>query len=323
MYKKIVEKTDQKMFGKRCDDNHLFFYYSASDFKGLLDDKYEFKIEDGTTLRGHFYYYPNFDPKKLIIFCHGFSAGHRSYFPEIEYLCKAGLKVLAFDYKGTFESDGENLTGFSEPIEDLYSLLNTLTKEGYFDKYEISLIGHSWGGFAIGNILNYFDNISKAIVISGPTSLADYLDGYLPKYIPFRKRLILETLEKEATIYPKFYSSTSISAYLKTKTKVLLIQSIDDKVVNFNFSSGKVQRTIGKKKNIEYYFIKDHVHNPTYSKDAVIYFNSVIDKYNDLLKHHKLKTFEEKQAYFKDVKWKDMTKLDKNVMNKITTFIKQ
>lgn len=323
MYSRLIERTNKKLFGKRCDDNHLFFYYSVNSFPGLLADKYEFKTEDETTLRGHFYYYPKYDKKKIVIFCHGFNAGYRSYFPEINYLCKAGFKVLAFDYKGTFESDGKSLTGFSEPIEDLYCLLKTLKNEGYFEKYEISLIGHSWGGFAIGNILNYFDNISKAIVISGPTSLADYLDGRLPKYFPFKKRLLLETLQIEATIYPRFYSSTAISAYLKTKTKVLLVHSIDDKVVNFSFSADKVRRNIGEKSNIEYYFIKNHNHNPTYTVDAVIYFNSIIDKYNSLLKHHKLRTYEEKKLYFKDVKWENMTKLDNGVMRKITNYLKK
>src|SRR5574344_30177 len=322
MYKRLVQKVDKDSFLKRCDDNHIFFYHKASDYKGLKDDKYEFKTEDGTTLRGHFYYYPNYNKKELIIFCHGFGGGHRSYLDYINFFCLNGYRVLAYDYKGTFESDGENLGGFSEPIVDLLALLNTLKKEGYFDKYKVSCIGHSWGGFAIGNALNYFDGINKAIIVSGPTSFADYLEGSIPNKLPFKNKAIEEFLRVEKINYPKYYNSTAITGYLKTSTKVLLVQSQDDKIVNFNYSSLKVKNAIGEKDNIKYYFINHHNHMPLTSVDSCIYYEKTFDGYYKLLKKHKLKTIGEKKAYFKNTDWDKMTELDYTTMNLILDFIK-
>src|SRR5574344_1030890 len=184
MYKRLVQKVDKDSFLKRCDDNHIFFYHKASDYKGLKDDKYEFKTEDGTTLRGHFYYYPNYNKKELIIFCHGFGGGHRSYLDYINFFCLNGYRVLAYDYKGTFESDGENLGGFSEPIVDLLALLNTLKKEGYFDKYKVSCIGHSWGYIRVPiEIIKIIRN-KKNTTILGPLRTNDR-----SRYFPSSRKL--------------------------------------------------------------------------------------------------------------------------------------
>jgi len=321
MYEKLIEINHKKKFGSRFDDNHIFFYFKASDFKGLRDKKYEFSKKDGTILRGHFYNYSNYNKKDLIIFCHGFASSHRSYFPEINQLCLNGYRVFAFDYKGTFESDGENLGGFTEPIEDLYTLLNTFREQGYFKKYRISLVGHSWGGFAIGNVLNFIDDIYKAVIISGPTSSADYLSGSMPKFMPFKAKAIESFLQKEAKIYPQFYDSTSLNAYKKTATKVLLVQSTDDPVVNFEYSSKIVKDVIGDKDNLEYYFINHHSHNPTYTNEASTYFNKVFNEYYNEIKHHKLKTIGEKKNYFKNVDWDKMTEIDHVVMNRIIDFL--
>lgn len=321
MFKTFCDKASKKLFGHRVDDNHIIFYYKYSDFPGLISEDYSFQKPDGTTLKGHFYSYDNCDKKNLVIFCHGIGGGHRSYLKEIEYLCSKGLKVYAFDYQGTFESEGKDLGGFSEPLLDLNILLNDFKNKGLLKNKRISLIGHSWGGYAVSNILNYYDEINNVVAISAPISFDQALDQTLINSL-FRKRIAKAATQREALNYPRHYNSSAIAAYKKTRTRVLIIHSKDDEKVLYKSSVDTIKKEVGIKENIHYIIVDGRNHNPTYTTEAVKYLDKTFKKYNSLDKKKTFKNDDDRHLFFKDIDWNKMTTLDPKIMDAIVSFIK-
>ena len=71
-----------------------------------LDRELRSFYSDGVRLQG--YYYRASSPKGLTVVCHGIHAGADDYLPIVEYMVNAGYSVFTFDYKGTYDSDGDS-----------------------------------------------------------------------------------------------------------------------------------------------------------------------------------------------------------------------
>ena len=114
IFEKQVVNTFKGMMHTRCDDNGTAFYFSASDFNGLISEPFSFKALAGHMLQGYLYHYENPIENRLVIFDHGFGGGHRAYMKEIELLCRHGYLVLAYDHTGCMESEGASPNGREE-----------------------------------------------------------------------------------------------------------------------------------------------------------------------------------------------------------------
>ena len=153
----------KKLCIHRYEEEPYLGYLKYTDFKGLKYEKYEFTSK-GQKLIGGFYYYDNYKEDSLVVFCHGIGGGYSSYMSEIEMLAQAGYIVLAFDNIGCCKSEGKDIISMTESLVNLNACLNSLQ-----DKYEeknISVIGHSWGGFAASNIIKYHPSLHAIIDIS-------------------------------------------------------------------------------------------------------------------------------------------------------------
>lgn len=304
----------RKLFVHRYDDEHIIKYFSYHDFEGLNARPFDFKNYQENNIHGYFYSYPNYKKDHLVIFCHGISAGHTAYMHEIERIAKEGYEVLAYDNTGCFESEGKDIRGLSESLPLLECALNNLKESGYLKDKKVSLVGHSWGGYAVSNILNYFKDIYSITVISGFVSLPIISEYLYPKY---KKPLI--SFEKKAN--PKYVYSSSLDALKDTKLKVLVIHSEDDQMVPINAGAKYLQDNL-KNPNVKYLIVKNKMHNPNYTLDALTYMNESFSTYYRLQKEKKLKTFEEKKQYMDSLDWKRMTKQDEDIWKIILENIK-
>ena len=148
----IVEAEYRKNFIRRYDGEAYLHYFSAADFPELLDEPFSFPSGD-YRLSAHLYSCENAREGELLIFCHGIGGGHRSYMQEIVALCRRGYTVLAYDNTGCCDSEGPDIIGMSHSLADLDACVRYLKAEGIFQKYaRVFVVGHSWGGFAAGNI---------------------------------------------------------------------------------------------------------------------------------------------------------------------------
>lgn len=304
----------KKAFVNRYDDDKITFYFSYRDFPGLKAEPIEFRTPQGYLIKGNIYSYENPSKEDLVVFCHGMGGGHRSYMREIETICQQGYEVLSYDNVGCWESEGENIRGLTEAINDLVTCLDYIYSQEDLKDRNLHIIGHSWGGYAAGNILNYrCDNIKSVTVISGFASVESVIwGGFGGKLKMFRKAII--AFERKAN--PQYVDSCSVDAFRNTGAKVLLIHSKDDAVCDIASGLGYVRSNITNP-NVRYLEVEGKFHNPNYTADAVSYMQQTFGEYQSLLKQKKLKTFEEKKAFMDLRDFRRMTAQDPDIWAEI------
>jgi pimeloyl-ACP methyl ester carboxylesterase len=253
---------------------------------------------------------------KLVIFCHGLGAGHTSYMTEIEYLCKNNFLVLSYDNLGCMESDGNNISSYGESLIDLNNCIEEVLKIDSLKNLDIYVIGHSWGGYAAGNIANLKDCVKKVVVISSFTSLKSLfkqnLKGCLKLFLPY-----IMHLEHKKNPY---YKLSSIDAYNNKDIRALLIHSKDDLSVSFN-NIIEIKKK-AKKNNIGYIIVDNKNHNPNYDLEAVKYLNTTFSKFRDKIKDGSIKSEIDQKEFFETCDFKKMTKQDPQIMDQIVDFLR-
>ena len=215
-----------KRFVCRYDKEVGVPYFSYKDFKGFKREEFSFNNSLGIEIHCFYYYYDNYKEDKIVMFCHGLGPGHVSYLAEIEALARHGYKVLALDYTGCGESEGDNMGSINAPARDIDELLDYLK----LDK-PVILVGHSLGGFSALKIASIRKEINKVVVFA-PIIL------FKPMILAASKsKFITHFILKYERKVGKQYDAIDLTAYLKsTEDKIFFIQSEDDPMVPYETS---------------------------------------------------------------------------------------
>ena len=317
IFEKQILDVYKGMMHTRCDNDGTAFYFSANDFDGLIAEPLSFRSVSGNMLQGYLYYYGKAIPERIIVFDHGFGGGHRAYITEIEKLCEHGYQVFAYDHTGCMESEGESPNGMAQSLSDLNDCISFIQKMDRFRGYDISVMGHSWGGFSTLNISALHPEISHVVVLSGFVSVEllvnDFFSGLLKGY-----RSTILDFEKKAN--PIFVGFNAVESLSQSKAKALLIYSDNDKMVRK--SQFEVLRSgLSRKANVKFRLEHNKGHNPNYTEDAVNYLNQYLADKKKLLKKKKLVSEEEKSSFLASYDWKRMTKQDEKVWQEIFDFL--
>ena len=318
MYYKFLKRIYRSKVYMRIVPDEATFYFSAEDFPGLTVSPYELTSSDGHSLAGYFYSYEGCDHSRIVILEHGMGPGHVSYMPEIEMLAAHGYLVFTYDHTGCRESGGENIGGFIQSLKDLDDVITTLKADKEYSGRKISVIGHSWGGFSTLNIAAWHPDITHAVAISGFTSVKSIIDQYFRKFsFGVAKRLYLEECEKN-----REYVETNAATVLKTSpVKTMIIHSKGDKKVNFGMHFDALRREIGQKSGIIFVEMSDREHNPTYTRDAIIYKKAFYKARRRAHKRGELKTKEGCDLFRASFDWRKMTEQDTELWKKIFNFL--
>lgn len=310
LFEKKIVNTFRGNFVTRCDDAGTAYYFSAADFPGLIQENFAFPSSCGHSLQGTFYHYDRVMPGRIVVFDHGFGGGHRSYMKEIDMLCRRGFLVFAYDHTGCMASGGENIRGFSQSLRDLDDCLKALKATEPYKNLDISVMGHSWGGFSTANICALHPDISHIVVLSGFVSVemlvGQFFSGLLKGY---RKAILALDPNPD---YQKFHAVESLSG---TDAQVLLIYSANDKMVSRTVHFDALKAGLSHKENIRFLLEENKGHNPNYTEDAVAYlgeFSAALAK-----KGKTLTTPEQKKAFRDSWDWERMTKQDETVWKEI------
>ena len=240
----------KKNYLRRFDKDGAIPYYSAADFPGLDCAEGAFENSSGVTVRYYTYSYEGYDEKKLLLFCPGIGPGHTAYLSEIETLCRAGYKVLTLDYTGCGSSGGERLPSINAPTRDATELL-----ELFHPREELTVIGHSLGGYTALNLAHLTPAVKKAVILSGFVSISDELMGYV-KLRPLAN--IVKRYEKKLD---PCLGSIDNRAYLASTTdKLLWFHSTDDPMVNYKYNAGQVLKL--NNPNVRVVTVEGKKHNP-------------------------------------------------------------
>lgn len=314
IFEKQILNMYKGMAYTRCDDNGTAFYFSVKDFKGLKQETYKFKSSKGHALQGFVYSYDGYIEDRLIIFEHGFGGGHLSYMKEIEKLCSHGYRVFAYDHTGCMESGGDNPNGMAQSLCDLNDCINAIKADNKFNGCDISVIGHSWGGFSTLNISALHPDISHIVVLSGFVSVKMLVDAFFGGLLkPYRKAIM--KLEEESN--PKFIQYNAIETLSKFKGKALLIYSDNDMLCSKKVHYDSLANALSGHSNIKFMLENGKGHNPNYTLDAVAYLGEYISKKNKLVKKKMLVTGEQKKKFLASFDWDRMTAQDEKVWEAI------
>ena len=302
----------------RQDNPHGIFYFDPQDFPGLHAKAHGFKSHKGHDLKGYFYCYEGADSEKLIVFDHGMGNGHRAYMREIETLCRAGFLVYSYDHTGCMASGGAHIGGFSQSLADLDDCIKHLKREPLMAGREISVVGHSWGGFSTMNIGAIHPEVKKIVSMSGFVSVERIVKQSLGPLKPYAPAIVrAEQLEN-----PRHSRFNGLESLEKTKAKVLLIYSEDDKTVLKKEHYDPLYIKFCDSDRVKFLLLNGKNHNPTYENESVIYKDDFFGKFQKALKKGQLATAESQKDFFGKFDWWFMTRQDMAVWNQITDFLK-
>lgn len=314
IFEKAIIGAYKQMAYTRCDDNGTAYYFSAEDFPGLHQESYLFRSSKGHKLKGFVYQYDNPIPGRLVVFDHGFGGGHRSYLKEIVTLCKHGYMVFAYDHTGCMESEGKDPNGMAQSLCDLNDCITVLKHDSRFASMDISVVGHSWGGFATLNISALHPEISHVVVLSGFVSVELLINSYFGGIMKGYRKAIMQ-IEEAAN--PKFVGYNAVESLKNTEAKVLLIYSENDKMCHKAVHFDALKAGLEGKKNIKLILVKNKGHNPNYTEDAVTYLGEYVAAKTKLAKKGRLNTTEEKAMFVASYDWDRMTAQDEAVWKEI------
>ena len=312
LFEKQIIRTYRKMAYTRCDDTGMAFYYSSDDFEGLCRIDYPFCSSRGYKLQGYLYCFANPIPDKLIVFDHGFGGGHRSYMKEIEMLCRHGYKVLAYDHTGCMESGGEDPNGMAQSLCDLNDCIAALKKDPEYTGLDISVMGHSWGGFSTMNIAVLHPEISHVVVLSGFVSVKKLIHSFFGGLLSGYRKAVMQ-LEMQSN--PEFVEFDGVESLRKTEVKTLLIYSDNDKMCRKDVHFDSLKKGLESRDNTEFLLVSGKGHNPNYTEDAVRYLGEYVSAKTRFAK--KQPSDEAKAEFVKSWDWDRMTAQDESVWNKI------
>ena len=313
LFEKQILNMYKGMMHARCDDDGTAFYFAASDFNGLIAEPISFKASAGHLLKGYLYHYDEVLPGRLIVFDHGFGGGHRAYMKEIEKLCRHGYLVLAYDHTGCMESEGASPNGMAQSLSDLNDCLNFVKDDERLKSLDISVMGHSWGGYSTLNISALHPEISHVVVLSGFVEVEllvnDFFAGLLKRY-----RKVILGLETASN--PRFVKFNAVESLEKSNAKVLLIYSDNDQMVRKS-QFDILKDGLAGKSNVTFMLEHNKGHNPNYTEDAVQYLGEYLASKTKLSKKKKLVTEQQKKEFLAGFDWNRMTAQDERVWNAI------
>ena len=313
LFEKQVVNMVLSRLQTRQDNPYGIFYFSPEHFPGLHAKSYDFKAHAGHDLRGFFYCYDHPIPGKIVVFDHGMGNGHRAYMREIETLCKAGFLVYSYDHTGCMASGGKHIGGFAQSLADLDDCIKALKREEFLRDREICVVGHSWGGFSTMNIGALHPEITHIVSMSGFISVERIVKqslGPLKAYAP----AIVQLEQRDNPRHARYNALESLS---KTKAKVLLIYSADDKTVYKTVHFDPLFDKFEDSGHIRFLLLNGKNHNPTYEAESVTYKDDFFAQFQKALKQGLLSSPEAQAEFMGQFDWWHMTAQDMDVWNAI------
>ena len=226
-----------EFFGVRYETNELMAF-SVSDFEGLKCEEHFFNSDKGQKLAG--YLYTSNDTTyadKIVVIAHGFGGGgHNSYMDVCNYFAANGFTVFAYDATGNDNSEGEAVNGLPQGVIDLrYAIDYVKSLDGSAD-CDILLLGHSWGGYSVTNVLTYHPDVKAVVSFAGFDKSTDLIYSQGKDMAGDAVDMVMPFMNiHEALTFGEYAKNTASKAFEATQTKVMVLHSSDDTTVPMEY----------------------------------------------------------------------------------------
>lgn len=268
------------------------------------------------------YYYRAKKPRGLTVVCHGIHAGADDYLPIIEYMVGAGYSVFSFDYKGTYDSDGDSTVGMCESLVDLDYALDYIESNSEFENLPITLIGHSWGGYAVAAVLSLHKRIAACATIAAPNN------GYtliLEKGEQYAGVLASEGIPEvflnvyQKILFGKYTKYDAVKGINGTSIPVLIAHGEKDGVIDIDRQAIYAHREEIRTDNVTYYCASgiQGGHDTVWHSAAACEYRANLDPQIKAVKKSKTMSYEEKVAFFEGIDHRLYSEVNKELFEKI------
>jgi len=319
----FVAKTYQSYF-PRFDKPKYVGYLQYSDVKDSYNRQAVSFQSGNNSLKG--YVYGEGNDKGLVVIAPGRATSVEEYLADALFFVDNGWRVFAFDYTGSFESQGESSKGLPQARIDLLAALEYIKRDSSLKDLPIMLYGHSWGAYAVTAVLNNVNDISAVASLSGFNSPMELFDeqahhmigGFAFVEYPFE--WAYQTL-----LFGSDASVTAVDGINRTNTPVMIIHGTMDESITYNGASIIAQRNHITNPNVVYISLSTKNQNDhdrlMKSVAAMEYINQKNSEFNLLSKRYNGNIPDSaKHEFYADVDHFQVSELNSDFMNQINSF---
>ncbi len=262
----------------------------------------------------------------LVVVAHGLGGGADSYLPQIQYFVDQGWRVFAYDATGSFDSEGDSTKGFPQSLLDLDAALNYINTQPEVVDLPVLLFGHSWGGYAVANILHYDHDIASVVTVSAPNSSMEMLmeqgrrmmGGFACTQYPYLW-LYQRMLFGEAA------SLNAVDAINGSDVPVLIIHGTEDHTFEYGGSAIIAKLDVITNPNVRAISVDEPGRNGHAdlfrSSEAIAYIEEINTVYRELFERYEQNIpYEVRQVFYEEVDRALVNDLNRELMDDIQAF---
>ncbi|MDR5658961.1 alpha/beta fold hydrolase [Serpentinicella sp. ANB-PHB4] len=273
------------------------------------------------------YVYGQNQEQGLIVLAHGLGGGADIYLPEIKYFVDNGWRVFAYDATGSFDSEGKTTKGFPQGLIDLDAALTYVSGQSEFDNLSIVLFGHSWGGYAVANILHYDHEINGVVSVAGANSPMDMIlkqgQRMMGNFI-HTQRPYLWLYQR--MLFGQVASFNAVDAINGSDVPVLILHGTEDDLIEYKGSSIISKTDKMTNPNIRTRSLSDpgrNGHNNLLrSDDAIAYIDEINIEYRELYNDYEQNIpYEVKQDFYAKIDRVLVQDINLDLMDDIQGFL--
>lgn len=298
--------------------------FTADDYDGLTVENLSFVTKQGHKLAGYKYIMDTTDsPKGVVVLAHGFGGGgHCGYMPVIAYFASNGYAVFTYDATGNDASEGEYVGGFPQGVIDLDYAIQYVKNDTDYDDLPIFLFGHSWGGYSIGNVLEFHPDVSGAVLFAGFNESKllirqtgyDYVGGLVDLMVPYVQAY-------EWIKYGKYALTSANDGFTAAENaKIMIVHSTDDETVFQSNGYDLFMEEHGNNDRVKFILYENRGHNDLfYSDETIEYRDRIDDEFDEYVEANGLEDTDEVHAEYRReyMDYSKYYKLDEKLMGQI------
>ena len=285
-----VSRIYVKNFAYRCttDLNGLLRF---SQLQGLTRERHTFASNNGQTLVGYLYEREGVAAanKGIVVFAHGLGGGgQKGYVDIFDHLTKNGYYVFAYDATGNDESEGEVIGGLPQGIIDLDFAIDYVHTIEKTQSLPIMLMGYSWGGFSVVNVLNYHPEVQAVVSMAGFNKSMNLLEDRSCQVAGDLAKLVLPFAQiYEYSKYGKYALSSAMEGFATSDCDVMIVHGQKDDIVPIEYGYDTYYKKYGNDERFRFCKYENRDHSIFTNDDGTLDFelmNDAVEFFNQSLK---------------------------------------
>ncbi len=279
--------TIRKKLQKTLSSNDPYLKYrdiikkNKEYFESVLKEEVYIDSFDGLKLKS--YYIKGENPKKLLIFFHGYKSSYKTDLTNAKHYIDKGYSLLMIEQRAHGGSEGKYITFGVLERHDCVSWCNYATERFGLD-IDILLVGVSMGASTImmASNLNLPKSVKGMICDCGFTTPKEEISYCIKHYYHLPTFLLVDTLDLYCRIFAKFnlLGASSAVALKESKIPILIIHGDGDDFVPYKYSVANFNACTMDNK--ELLTIKCDVHAASYLEETELYIEKVTKFLNSI-----------------------------------------